>query len=382
MQKNPLNKFRNIVGRHWHNIPGWSTNRKIVVFESDDWGSIRMPSREVYELFRSKGYPVEHRPFELFDTLETKEDLLYLYDTLLRYRDKNGNHPVFTAFYIMTNPDFVRIKNSGFLEYYSEPFYETIDKYYGSKNLLSLLNQGISEGVFSPQFHGNSHFNIRAWLRLLRQGHSDTLLAFQNGMVGITSKENPQIGNQLMVALCYENDTDIEEQKKEIKEGCNIFEKIFGYRPRSFVAPCYTWSEQIEPTLLKEGIEFLHGAKYQLNACKGNVKQKTKKHITGEKNEHGQIYLIRNIYFEPSTDNNRDWVTYVLNNIKTAFFWKKPAIISSHRLNYVGRIQPENRKKNIKLLNTIISNIVSTWPEVEFFSSTELGDLIKENINI
>jgi hypothetical protein len=25
------------------NLPGWRTNRKIIVFESDDWGSIRMP---------------------------------------------------------------------------------------------------------------------------------------------------------------------------------------------------------------------------------------------------------------------------------------------------------------------------------------------------
>ena len=30
------------------NIPGCRTNRHIVVIESDDWGSIRMPSKEVY----------------------------------------------------------------------------------------------------------------------------------------------------------------------------------------------------------------------------------------------------------------------------------------------------------------------------------------------
>ena len=29
------------------NLPGWHTRRKLVVIESDDWGSIRMPSREV-----------------------------------------------------------------------------------------------------------------------------------------------------------------------------------------------------------------------------------------------------------------------------------------------------------------------------------------------
>ena len=40
-----------IIRNIFHNllsIPGWRTNRHIVVIESDDWGSIRMPSKEVY----------------------------------------------------------------------------------------------------------------------------------------------------------------------------------------------------------------------------------------------------------------------------------------------------------------------------------------------
>ena len=31
------------------NILGWRTKRHIVVIESDDWGSIRMPSKKVYD---------------------------------------------------------------------------------------------------------------------------------------------------------------------------------------------------------------------------------------------------------------------------------------------------------------------------------------------
>ena len=30
------------------NIKGWRTNRKIVVIESDDWGTIRMSSKEAF----------------------------------------------------------------------------------------------------------------------------------------------------------------------------------------------------------------------------------------------------------------------------------------------------------------------------------------------
>lgn len=54
-----LEKLRKTINRHYRNLSGWKTNRKIIVIESDDWGSIRMPSKEVYELFLSKGFPID-----------------------------------------------------------------------------------------------------------------------------------------------------------------------------------------------------------------------------------------------------------------------------------------------------------------------------------
>ncbi|MBK7480400.1 MAG: hypothetical protein IPI69_12245 [Bacteroidales bacterium] len=50
-----IGKIRSSVSHNLLNISGWRTRRKIVVFESDDWGSIRMPSMEVYSEFRNKG---------------------------------------------------------------------------------------------------------------------------------------------------------------------------------------------------------------------------------------------------------------------------------------------------------------------------------------
>lgn len=38
----------NKVKRYIQNLPGKSTKRKLVVIESDDWGSIRMPDKETY----------------------------------------------------------------------------------------------------------------------------------------------------------------------------------------------------------------------------------------------------------------------------------------------------------------------------------------------
>src|SRR5688500_10889544 len=88
-----------------NNIPGWHTSRKILVFESDDWGSIRMPSSQVFNILKSKGINVDSY-YDLFDTIESKEDLEYLFDALTKFRSVNGTVPLFTFNTVMANPDF------------------------------------------------------------------------------------------------------------------------------------------------------------------------------------------------------------------------------------------------------------------------------------
>ena len=57
--------FKQIVTHNLLNIPGWRTKRKIVVIESDDWGSIRMPSRDIYEKLLAEGYRVDLNKYEI-----------------------------------------------------------------------------------------------------------------------------------------------------------------------------------------------------------------------------------------------------------------------------------------------------------------------------
>ena len=45
------------------NQMGFHTNRKILVIDSDDWGSIRMPSRNVYETLLVDGDCVDKNVF-------------------------------------------------------------------------------------------------------------------------------------------------------------------------------------------------------------------------------------------------------------------------------------------------------------------------------
>ncbi len=165
-------RLKKTITRYLINIPGWHTRRKIVVIESDDWGSIRMPSREVYEKLLRMGIAVDKCPYNRNDSLASEEDLQELFNVLVRYKDINGNTPIITANTVVANPDFSRIKESGYENYYYEPFVETLKKYPKHEKSFLLWEKGIREKLFYPQFHGREHVNVNLWLRLLKTNES------------------------------------------------------------------------------------------------------------------------------------------------------------------------------------------------------------------
>ena len=67
--------IKQTISRNLLNFSGWRTTRKIVVIESDDWGSIRMPSRKVFQILSANGIPVEKSSYCKFDCLESNLDL-------------------------------------------------------------------------------------------------------------------------------------------------------------------------------------------------------------------------------------------------------------------------------------------------------------------
>ncbi len=120
-----INRLKKIALSYYLNLGGWKTDRKIVVIESDDWGSIRMPSKDTYYSLLKLGIPVNKCHYNRFDSLATEEDLTALFDVLTRHKDHKGNYPVFTANCVVANPDFEKIKASDFKEYHYELLTET-----------------------------------------------------------------------------------------------------------------------------------------------------------------------------------------------------------------------------------------------------------------
>ena len=65
-----------------------------------------------------------------------------------------------------------------------------------------------------------------------------------------------------------------------------------------------------------------------------------------------------------------------MKQIDSSFSWNKPAIISTHRVSFVGALYPENRDNGLRQLSHLLKEIVKKWPDVEFMTTEQLGALM------
>ena len=359
------------------NFNGWSTNRKIVVFESDDWGSIRMPSKEVYEKCLKSGYPVDKIAYERYDTILSEDDLELLFDLLHSFKDKEGNPPVITANCVVANPDFERIKADNYNKYHFELITETFKRYPMHSNCFSLWKKGIEEKIIHLQYHCREHLNVSLFMDALRKRNNDVLYGFALQMPGCISM-GPEIrGNEYMEATKYNSLTDKEEKLDFFLDGLDLFEKLFGYRSESIIPPNYTWSNDYNQSVGQKGVRYFQGLR-KMTEPNPEGKSMTHAYYLGMENQYGQTYLVRNATFEPALFRLgiKDPVHSCLSDIAIAFQMHKPVIISSHRINYAGFIDEANRDRTLKLLRQLLASILKRWPDIEFMTSVQLGHLI------
>lgn len=376
-----FSSFYSNAGKYFKNLQGWRSKTKFVVFESDDWGSVRMPSREIYEKCLIAGYPVDKISYERYDSLLSQDDLELLFELLGDFRDINGNHPVFTANCVVANPDFERIKSGHSQNYYYEPITETFKKYPHHSRNFEIWLEGLERGVFFPQYHAREHLNVSKFMKALREEDKDAHWALLNHMPGSIPKGPKVMGNYYVEATRYDSLADKNEKLRIYLEGLDLFEKLFGYKSESIIPTNYTWSHDFNQPVYEKGVRYFQGNRTMREPMPG-LKDKYHRNYLGKTNNLGQIYLVRNVIFEPSMliKNYNDPVSKCLNDMSIAFAMNKPAIIGTHRLNYVGFIDVRNRDRNLQLLKEVIRTALKSWPDIQFITSCKLGESISGRV--
>ena len=257
-----IEKFRIALIKQLSNIPGWRTKKKIVIFESDDWGAIRTPSLEVFKKLSENNISV-FDPFSNYDSLESQTDLEQLFNVLRSIKDINGHYPVFSANCVVSNPDFEKIAKSGFKEYHYEMVTETFKKYPNHKSSFKLWQEGLNEHIFYPQYHGREHINPSQWLKLLNAGNQAYRYAFMLNTYSVNSREEGSKRNNLLATLDFDNEYQKQQVQKALLEGLSIFNSLFGFKSNSFTPPCYIWDKETENLLAQNGIKFIKTSRTQ-----------------------------------------------------------------------------------------------------------------------
>jgi hypothetical protein len=357
------------------NIRGWRTNRKLVVFAVDDYGNVRLDSKQARDRMNQQGLKM-HSRFDAYDALETAEDLAELYSALESVKDKNGRSAVFTAFTLPCNINFELMEAEGFKCYRYELLPDTFSKQPNGRTTWSLWKEGLQKRLIVAQFHGREHLNVRILEEKLKQQDHEVLTSLRNkSFCSITNSGYSTISYS--AAFEFWDVKENESFHAILADGLRAFENVFEYKAKNFTPPGGTRHPSLWPTLYAQGVRYIDLPMLEKQHM-GLGAYRNVWNYTGKVQDNNECVLMRNAVFEPTGNDSIDWTAQTLKQLEVSFRWGKPAIISSHRVNFSGHITESNRAKGIGSLRHLLNAIVNRWPDVEFISSDELGKIIFE----
>lgn len=365
-----------------HNVKnsfGWKTGRKLVAICVDDYGNVRVNSANSLSTVKNAGINVRTR-FDAFDTLETKRDLEALYDVLLSVKDSNSNPAIFTPYVLPYNLDFKAMAEDSYSNYVPQLLFKTFEtlasdqpKAYGGA--WNLWTEGIKMGIMCPQFHGREHFNLSLFNEQLANRDYALMTSLENfSLMSLNPSKYPTVGWTSAFSF-WDPIKDTSNFEEIIRSGLIAFETVFGFKPIVFTPPAQQLPIWLEYRLADLGLQAIDKPFFQRKHL-GFSSYKIKVTGLGYNRKTRLVQIVRNVVFEP-TDGNTDHVGQALKQIEIAFRWNKPALISSHRVNFCGHIDEKNRDTGIASLKKLLDQIVKRWPDVEFIGAHQLVELIR-----
>lgn len=159
-----------------------------------------------------------------------------------------------------------------------------------------------------------------------------------------------------------------------IKDGIVIFRSVFNRAPKVFNPPNGLFHPVFYNQLAKEGLLTIATEHFRLQpSLKGRLYRKY--YRFGEVSDQGIIHLISNCAFEPVSFSYKN-IDITLAQIRAAFDCRKPALINTHCVNYIGSRNPVGRDRSFSELYKLIAQIKKNWPDVEFMSAGEFADYL------
>ncbi len=311
----------------------------VVIFESDDWGA---------------------GPIEQVHGLEAVSQVL------CRHQNKFGEKPVMTLGIILGN--FSESKKNHeeqgmpALSYLGDP---------QNNSLRAVMEKGAKEKIFSFQLHGLFHFSLSVLKQSSDRGNS---MAFQESEGGLWTESLPNALQSSWVngSVLPSKDLPLPEITAVIAQERDLWNCIFHETPKVAVPTTFIWDSRVEAAWAEIGVRVVvtPGCRYRGRDSGGQPDRPDRDVLNGQRGESNVIYVVRDIYFEPALGHS---IERLVTEIKCRMYLSRPALIETHRFNYVG---PRADAEAFNQLDTAIETILSAVPSVRFLSTVELADLL------
>lgn len=362
------------------NIRGWHTPRRLVAFAVDDYANIRVASRQASECLTEARLNLSSQ-MDRYDTLETRQDLEALFKVLDSVRDASGRPAVFTAYALSTNPDFERIREDG-TRYHYELVPSTFERlareqpeaYAGA---WELWQEGMVRGLLRPQFHGREHLNVALFERKLASRSPDLMANLDNDSLAGLGGDASMPGVGFTHAFGLHEASELDRHREIIRDGLDAFERVYGFRSITFTPPAQKLHPALYDFVTECGVRSIDKPLHCRRSLGDGTSQR-EINRSGRQRGQNHVTVVRNVVFEPTKNMGFDPVGRAMDQIAAAFRWRKPAIISSHRVNFCGHIDPANREKGLAALHDLLKRITERWPDVEFVSVDQLVEEMAE----
>lgn len=338
------------------------------------WGGICLAFAP--QLYRCWREPVLRQPVFIIESddwgagpLEQAGALDKLHNLLLRFQDSRGSHPVMTIGVVLAVADAARIRAQRGKGYHSvdltQPEFAAVREQ---------LVKGKQAGVFALQLHGKEHYwpdsvmqaakadpDVYAWLTA--DGIPQTerlpshLQARWTDASTLPSRSHPQ-------GLI----------ESAMSEEVKLFEACFGERPRVAVATTFVWNTDVERAWGEQGIETVitPGRRYTLRDAQGRPGGADKIMNNGDRGDAGQLYLVRDVYFEPALGHDPQ---RLLRDAMLHTQLGRPVLIEMHRFNFMGG--EERIAASLHALEQGLAGILAALPGMRFMSSRELAEVLR-----
>jgi len=236
--------------------------------------------------------------------------------------------------------------------------------------IFDVMQRGVASGVFTLQLHGLEHYwpPVLLWAIKADPAVKDWLL----GDEFPRTEELPSVmqsrwTNTMRLPSRVIPDVEIKAAAAlEVK----IFSRIFKAIPEVAVPPTFLWNDAVEEAWAAAGVRVIvtPGHRCEARERDGSMMAKGQPIYNGQTNAHGQMYVVRDEYFEPAFGHLAEKGLAALKNKSRL---GRPTLLETHRSNFVD--DPDVAEAAINELGRLLEESIKRFATLRFMSTAELA---------